>query len=94
MQTAETSASAQRPALDGTRNPLIRDAETNLILPLGTSLRSMLAMLDDLKALLGEENVHIDSGEGVAAEGLFQDEQTGCVLLVCFFSSPSLTSPP
>ncbi|BGP22375.1 alcohol oxidase [Rhodotorula toruloides] len=77
MQTVETSASAQRPALDGTRNPLIRDAETNLILPLGTSLRSMLAMLDDLKALMGDENVHIDSGEGVAAEGLFQDEQTG-----------------
>lgn len=81
MQTAETSTSAHRPVLDGTRNPLIRDQETNLILPLGTSLRSMLAMLDDLKTLLGEENVHIDSGEGIAAVGLFQDEQTGSVSL-------------
>ncbi|GAA6008239.1 FAD-binding oxidoreductase [Rhodotorula paludigena] len=72
-------AAAPEISLDGTKNPFIRDEEHKLILPLGTSLRSMLAMLDDLRSLLGADNVHVDSGEGVAAVGLFQDEQTGGV---------------
>ncbi|BGP37502.1 hypothetical protein JCM10449v2_001408 [Rhodotorula kratochvilovae] len=71
------SAAPTQPALDGTKNAFHRDPETKLILPVGTSIRSMLAMIDDLKALLGEENVLIDTAEAVAAQGLFQDEQSG-----------------
>ncbi|GAA5898777.1 hypothetical protein JCM6882_003996 [Rhodosporidiobolus microsporus] len=62
--------------LDGSKNAFIRDPESNLILPLGVSLRTMQAMIADLRQTLGEENVLLDSGEGKAGVGLFQDEQS------------------
>ncbi|GAA6048170.1 hypothetical protein JCM3770_003694 [Rhodotorula araucariae] len=70
------ATASAHPALDGAKNPFLRDPETQLILPVGTSLRSMLAMIGDLKALLGPENVLIDTHGDVAAQGLFQDEQS------------------
>lgn len=46
-------------------------------MPLGTTLDQMLAMIDDLRANIGEENVHVDDKiEEVAGQGLFSDNPT------------------
>ncbi|GAA5979511.1 hypothetical protein JCM11641_005418 [Rhodosporidiobolus odoratus] len=64
------------PHLDGTKNPHHRDSSSGLILPLGVSLNSMEAMIADLKQVLGEDNVQIDTKGDKAGRGLFQDDQT------------------